>query len=142
MGRRKEVLTGLWRLLRDTGYRSRYWSLIRKCAPRLLPARLLPSPASHSGGAVWGSPLVTPFSREFGFDRGTPVDRFYIERFLSCCDADIRDRVLEIGDNSYTKRFGGNRVTRSDVLHPQEGNPQATFIGDLSSAEDIPVRCF
>ena len=85
---------------------------------------------------------MTPFSREFGFDRGTPVDRFYIERFLSCCDADIRDRVLEIGDNSYTKRFGGNRVTRSDVLHVQEGNPQATFIGDLSSAEHIPVRCF
>ena len=143
MGRRKEVLAGLWRLLRDTGYRSRYWSLIRKYAPRLLPARaffrrLFPTRAARFGDLR----RVTPFSREFGFDRGTPVDRFYIEWFLSCCEADIRDRVLEIGDNSYTKRFGGNRVTRSDVLHVQEGNPQATFVGDLSSAEHIPSDVF
>jgi SAM-dependent methyltransferase len=49
---------------------------------------------------------------------------------------------LEIGDNSYIKRFGGSRVTHSDVLHVQEGNPQATFVGDLSSAEHIPSDLF
>lgn len=143
MGRRKEVLAGLWRLLRDTGHRARYWSLIRKHAPRLLGVRdsfgrLLPTRAVRFGDFR----RLVPFSREFGFDRGTPVDRFYIEWFLSCCEADIRGRVLEIGDNSYTKRFGGNRVTHSDVLHVQEGNPQATFIGDLTSAEHIPSDVF
>ena len=143
MGRRKEVLAGLWRLFRDTGYQARYWGLIHKHAPRLLPARaffgrLFPTPAVRFGDLR----RLTPFSREFGFDRGTPVDRFYIEWFLSCSEADIRGRVLEIGDNSYTKRFGSNRVTHSDVLHVQEGNPQATFIGDLSSAEHIPSDVF
>jgi glycosyltransferase involved in cell wall biosynthesis len=143
MGRRKEVLAGLWRLLRDTGHRARYWSLIRKHAPRLLGVRdsfgrLLPTRAVRFGDFR----RLVPFSREFGFDRGTPVDRFYIDWFLSCCEADIRGRVLEIGDNSYTKRFGGNRVTHSDVLHVQEGNPQATFIGDLTSAEHIPSDVF
>jgi hypothetical protein len=27
---------------------------------------------------------TTPLSRHWGFDRGTPVDRYYIERFPSC----------------------------------------------------------
>ena len=31
-----------------------------------------------------------PFSSYYGFDRGTPVDRFYIERFLSDRAQDIR----------------------------------------------------
>ena len=144
MGRRKEVLAGLWRLLRDTGHRARYWGLIRKHAPRLLPARALRFGRLFPTRAVRFGDLrrLTPFSREFGFDRGTPVDRFYIEWFLSCSEADICGRVLEIGDNSYTKRFGGNRVTHSDVLHVQEGNPQATFVGDLTSAEHIPSDVF
>jgi SAM-dependent methyltransferase len=137
-------LAGLWRLLRDTRHRARYWGLMRKHTPRLLPAnasslrRLFPTRAVRFGDLR----RLTPFSREFGFDRGTPVDRFYIEWFLSRSEADIRGRTLEIGDNSYTGRFGGNRVTHSDVLHVQEGNPQATFVGDLSSAEHIPSDVF
>ena len=75
---------------------------------------------------------VTPISREFGFDRGLPVDRYYIENFLTHHADDIRGRVLEIGDNSYTRRFGGDHVTKSDVLHVVEGNPQATIVGDLT----------
>ena len=143
MGRKKEVLVGLWRLLRVTRHRARYWGLIRKHTPRLLGARgpfgrLLPTRAVRFGDFR----RLVPFSRAFGFDRGTPVDRFYIEWFLSCSEADICGRVLEIGDNSYTKRFGGNRVTHSDVLHVQEGNPQATFVGDLTSAEHIPSNLF
>ena len=144
MGRRKEVVAGLWRLLLDTRHRARYWGLVRKHTPRLLPARalrfrrLLPTRAVRFGDLR----RLTPFSREFGFDRGTPVDRFYIEWFLSRSEADIGGRVLEIGDNSYTRRFGGNRVTHSDVLHVQEGNPQATFVGDLSSAGHIPSDVF
>ena len=60
---------------------------------------------------------VTPISQEFGYDRGRPIDRYYVETFLARQAADIRGRVLEIGDNSYTRRFGGDRVTVSDVLH-------------------------
>ena len=146
-GRKKKALAGLWLLLRDTRYPGRYWRLIGKYAPRLLRApaarfgnlhRLLPSRAVRFGNLR----RLTPFSREFGFDRGTPVDRFYIEWFLSRYEADIRGRVLEIGDDSYTKRFGGSRVTRSDVLHVQEGNPKATFVGDLTSAGHIASDTF
>ena len=49
---------------------------------------------------------LTPISYEFGYDRGQPVDRYYIENFLSRHADDIRGRVLEIGDNHYTRTFG------------------------------------
>jgi SAM-dependent methyltransferase len=85
---------------------------------------------------------VTPISRQFGYDRGLPIDRYYIENFLAKNAADVKGRVLEIGDNSYTRQFGGNSVTQSDVLHIVEGNPQATIVGDLTNAEHIPSDIF
>jgi len=85
---------------------------------------------------------VTPISREWGFDRGLPIDRYYIENFLERYTADVQGRVLEIGDNSYTRRFGGTRVIMSDVLHVTEGNPKATIIADLSSADSISSNTF
>ncbi len=85
---------------------------------------------------------VKPISTEFGYDRGLPVDRYYIENFLARQADDIRGRVLEIGDNSYTQKFGGDRVTKSDVLHVVEGNPNATIVGDLTCADHIPSDSF
>lgn len=78
-----------------------------------------------------------PISRDWGFDRGTPVDRFYIESFLGAWDKFITGHVLEIADNAYTRRFGGDRVIRSDVLHPFSGNPRATLVADLGTGEGI-----
>jgi glycosyltransferase involved in cell wall biosynthesis len=85
---------------------------------------------------------TTPISGEFGFDRGTPVDRYYIERFLERHASEIVGRVLEVGDDSYTRRFGGARVTRSDVLHVHAGNARATFVGDLTDAATLPENAF
>lgn len=84
----------------------------------------------------------TPFSREFGYDRGGPVDRYYIENFLRNESGSIRGRVLEIGDNSYTMEFGGANVTKSDVLHIHADNPKATIVGDLSNVPQIPDNSF
>jgi SAM-dependent methyltransferase len=85
---------------------------------------------------------VAPVSNAFGFDRGQPIDRYYIERFLAHHAKDIQGRVLEIEDNSYTLKYGGNRVKISDVLHVQEGNPQATIVADLTHADHIPSDAF
>ena len=85
---------------------------------------------------------LTPISRRFGFDRGTPVDRYYIERFLSDHAPDIQGDVLEIGDDTYTRRFGGERVTHSDVLHVESSNPNATIVGDLTDAPHISSNKF
>jgi SAM-dependent methyltransferase len=84
---------------------------------------------------------LQPVSREFGFDRGRPVDRHYIEAFLAERAGDIHGRVLEVGDDTYTRRFGGSRVSRADVLNV-EPVPGATFVGDLAGASDLPTEAF
>jgi SAM-dependent methyltransferase len=97
-----------------------------------------------SVGVDWGTLRRTePVSRRFGFDRGKPVDRHYIERFLGEHAADVKGRVLEIGDRNYTRRFGGERVTRSDVYdRPGRDNPAATLRGDLEAGANLPAGAF
>jgi SAM-dependent methyltransferase len=84
---------------------------------------------------------TTPLSDHWGFDRGTPVDRFYIEEFLSDRRSAIRGRVLEVLNSDYTARFGV-AVEQSDVLDVDPSNAQATLIADLASADDIPSETF
>ena len=83
-----------------------------------------------------------PISRDFGYDRGRPVDRYYIEQFLDRHHSDIRGCVLEVGDRHYTTRFGGGRVDRSEILHAHAGNASATYVCDLTDASDIPDNRF
>lgn len=85
---------------------------------------------------------TTPFSKYFGYDRGGPIDRYYIENFLEKYKSDIKGNVLEIGDNEYTLRFGESRITKSDILHVDDKNPDATYIGDLSDAPHVPDNKF
>jgi SAM-dependent methyltransferase len=83
-----------------------------------------------------------PLSRDFGFSRGTPVDRFYIESFLADHAADICGRVLEVGENRYSRRFGDNRISKQDILHLRRNEPGATISGDLSDPATLPPRTF
>ncbi len=85
---------------------------------------------------------LTPINRNFGWGRGGPIDRYYIEDFLARHTEDIRGRVLEIQDSSYTQRFGGDRVTTSDVLDVAENNRQATIHADLTRADHVPSDAF
>jgi hypothetical protein len=85
-----------------------------------------------------GLTRLEPVSRVFGFDRGKPVDRWYIERFLATHAADVRGRVLEVAESTYTQWYGGDDVTQSDVLYAAPGNPAATVVGDLSTGDGLP----
>ena len=82
-----------------------------------------------------------PFCRVYGYERGRPIDRYYIENFLERNADAIQGRVLEIGDDSYTRRFGGDRVTHRDVLHAHDV-PEATIIGDITAMPDVPADHF
>jgi SAM-dependent methyltransferase len=116
----------------------------------VLPAALLDrlpglgrNGAPPVGGVAFGDlRRVRPISNDFGFRRGIPIDRHYIEGFLAAHAADIRGRVLEIADDTYTRRFGGPAVMRSDVLHAVPGNPRATLVGDLATGEGVPEAAF
>ncbi len=95
------------------------------------------------GGIDFSAPNpLEPFSRIFGLDRGLPVDRYYITRFLSDHAKDVRGHVLEIAEDTYTRRFGGRRVTKSDVLSMEETSLQTTIVADLTAADHIPGNTF
>jgi SAM-dependent methyltransferase len=85
---------------------------------------------------------LAPISSTWGFDRGVPVDRFYIDRFMRSHERDVRGRVLEIANPAMTRRYGGDRVTRSDVLHPVAAPAPVTLVGDLATGEGIPEAAF
>jgi SAM-dependent methyltransferase len=82
-----------------------------------------------------------PLSEHWGTERGTPIDRYYIARFLQRYRADIRGRVLEVKDSGYTDRFGCD-VTGRDVLDIDPANRAATILVDLANAEEIPSESF
>jgi SAM-dependent methyltransferase len=82
-----------------------------------------------------------PIGRDFGYERGTPIDRYYIKAFLARNAADVRGRVLELATNDYTVRFGGERVVRSDILN-LEPTKTATIVGDLAQAGTLPNDAF
>jgi SAM-dependent methyltransferase len=85
---------------------------------------------------------ITPVSADWGFDRGTPLDRVYIQRFLERHAEDIRGAVLEVPDTEYTTAYGGSKVTTADVLDIDGSNEKATFVADLSEPGSLPSGRF
>ncbi len=87
---------------------------------------------------------VKPVSEVFGLDRGTPVDRYYIEKFLHANAHHIKGSVLEIAENTYSKKYGRD-ITAFEILHYNHDNPRATIVGDLTDVNTLPhekVDCF
>ena len=88
-----------------------------------------------------GLPGLEPVSRQFGFERGKPVDRWYIERFLAQHRADVKGAVLEVAEDTYTQWYSDGDVTKSDVLH-HTGTPESTVTGDLTTGDGLPVGTY
>jgi glycosyltransferase involved in cell wall biosynthesis len=138
------------RELRPFGVRARAVAPVRRIARAVLPAALRSWLGARLPGLGASSPVrfgslrrLEPVSRRFGWDRGgLPIDRYYIEHFLERNAGHIAGRVLEVRDDEYTRRFGGDRVTRADVLHPSPDNPKATIVADLTRAEHLPADQF
>ena len=112
--------------------------------PKVKRSLAIPVQQNSSKGMIDFGNLrrLTPISREFGYDRGNPIDRYYIEHFLASNTNHIRGRVLEIGDDSYTKKYGGVNVTIQDVFNVSDSIPGTTIVGDLSCADHIPSETF
>ena len=83
-----------------------------------------------------------PYERKYGMRLGPPVDRVYIEGFLERRREDIRGDVLEILDSVYTRRFGGARVQRADVLDASPDAAAATVRGNLETGEGLPREAY
>lgn len=85
---------------------------------------------------------LEPMSRKFGFDRGKPIDRVYIEQFLQRNRKSIWGSVLEINTDAYTKRYGAKKVSHIDILDINKSNRDATIIGDLRDLSEVKDNTF
>lgn len=85
---------------------------------------------------------TAPVSAWLGVDRGTPVDRYYLEHFLARNSSSIRGRILEVGDSGYSRRFAGQGSASFEVLHAAAGNKAATIVGDLTDSATLPAEAF
>ena len=89
-----------------------------------------------------------PVSRLFGFDRGMPIDRYYIEKFLSGHSHDIRGRILEIAEDTYAQKFAdrsGAEFPVFETLHIDGSGKPTTITGDLAKPASLPENrydCF
>jgi hypothetical protein len=84
----------------------------------------------------WGNlRRLTPFSSNYGFERGTPIDRYYLHRFLDEHRHLITGVVLEIQAAMYTREYGQHVIT-SETLDIDEQH-QPTYRCDL--AQSLPI---
>ena len=95
------------------------------------------------GSIDWGAlRRLEPISNRWGFDRGQPVDRYYIENFLQKHSTCIRGHCLEVMNPDYSNRFGKEFVTQADAVDINPGNPRATIIGDLLDPHTLPANTY
>lgn len=100
---------------------------------------------AHRSAAVPADALparLQPASGVWGVDRGLPIDRYYIDRFLQSHREDVRGRVLEVKDSGYARLLDDGRTHRIDVLDVDASNANATVVADLAHADDLPGSQF
>lgn len=123
-------------------------SQIRGLSKRILPQRIYRGIVNYTrnppvGHVDFGDLRnLKPISDVWGLDRGLPIDRYYIQKFLAANALDIHAHVLEIGENTYTRLYGGERVAKSDILHVSAESPKATIVADLSHADHVSSNAF
>lgn len=78
---------------------------------------------------------LEPSSRRFGQERGTAIDRFYIEKFLSGHRDAVHGVVMEIAENRYARSMGKD-VEEFRILHVN-GWGEGAVKGNLETGEGI-----
>lgn len=100
--------------------------------------RRLPGARRAALTARFGDVGRTASLTEWGEERGTPVDRWYIERFLTTHRADVTGLVLEVKNDHYASRLGAASV---EVVDIDPANANATVVGDLCDPATLaPLR--
>ncbi|WP_157496737.1 methyltransferase domain-containing protein [Hahella ganghwensis] len=84
------------------------------------------------GHLDWGDfNRKSPFCHSFGFSRGTPIDRYYLDKFVSCIRHQVKGVTIEIGGVSDNlQNYGLERVTSFQTvdIEPGEG---VNIVGDI-----------
>lgn len=75
-------------------------------------------------------------------ERGMSIHRRYLEQFLQESSLDIKGHCLEFQEDSYTSRFGNQKVTKLDILNKEKDHSSSTIVADLTKPNDIPSNTF
>jgi hypothetical protein len=75
-----------------------------------------------------------PASETWGFDRGRPIDRHYIDQFFASFASDMRGGYWRLGSQSIPAGTHGT-LRSHHVLDINPGNKKATLIADLTAAD-------
>lgn len=85
---------------------------------------------------------LEPVSASFGHDRGTPIDRVFIGRFLERHRSDVRGRVVELHPADYTHSLGGEHVVTLTVVGVGHDDEPDAIGADLALAGSVPGEAF
>lgn len=91
---------------------------------------------------LWGNLRRSePFSPNFGFSRGTPMDRYYLDQFLEGQREAVVGVVGEVGEANYARRFAGAELRRIEVIDrdPRDGT---TVVADIGVSGSLPAASF
>ena len=134
----------LHQLMKQKGFKSFISNAIRNATPK--PIKRVLKRYLNMLGILKARVRLTlkpqALSTKWGFDRGLPIHRYYLEQFLKEFSSDIHGHCLEFQEDSYTTRFGGAGVTKLDILHIDDSNPKATIVADLTQPNEIPDNSF
>jgi SAM-dependent methyltransferase len=80
---------------------------------------------------------VLPLVPGWGWERGTPIDRYYIAGFIQEHAGAVRGRVLEFGLPDYQEFFDPARIEQYDIIDVVQRNEHVTIIGDIQRVPQI-----
>lgn len=93
--------------------------------------------------ARWGNlRRLEPYSPSFGFDRGTPIDRFYMARFFSQHTDAFRGTAGEVADSTFLDKFGRDQISERFIIDIDPTNTDATMVADVSTPGSLPTARF
>ncbi len=81
-----------------------------------------------------------PISRRYGCEHGTPIDRYYIDKFLQNNISFIRGVIAEIGDDRYIQKYAHD-IEGTFILHINGDGKNAIKV-DLSTGEGVEENKF
>ena len=82
-------------------------------------------------------------ANDFGFNRGSPVDRFYIDKFFAKNSQIVTGKCLEFGDTSYIVKYG-KLVSKKVTFNYCDVSSMAgdELMGDISNIDSLPSGLF
>ena len=85
---------------------------------------------------------VNPISDDFGWSRGKPIDRFYIEKFLNTNKSKIYGDCGEVSEKKYLNLYKNDLIKSAKIFDVNLENKSADIYGDLADFKQLPENLF